>query len=258
MIVADCLGPWHDVETDGVREQRRLPQFLHDIGEMAWRDVTGQYAETIPPSPGLCVWRVWPTQEQYDALAANATYTVLRSAEVEQAHADPTPWPATVATAGTRATAGDAFPALPTSGWLTEGQIYQYSGEAVRVRQSHNRTADVPSTVPALFSVFRANADKELPWIANEPVLVGTKRTYGGKTWECLQSHVTQADWTPPATPALWREVVTTPTSAWAVGVAYKVGDMVTYQGNTYTCRQPHTSIATWNPVAAASLWLRV
>ena len=221
--------------------------------------MTAQASEIIPPSPGLAVWRVWPTQAQYDAILANAAYTVLRSAEVARAHEDPTAWPVCVATAG-RAEAGDAFPAMPAMGThLTAGELYQLGSDVWIVRQSHARTEHDPATVPALFMVYRADAGDVIAWVAGEPVSVGTRRTYGGKTWECLQAHVTESTWTPPAVPALWREVVTTPTTdAWAVGVAYKVGDRVTYQGNTYTCRQAHTSIATWNPVAAASLWLRV
>ena len=50
MIVADVLGPWHDVEaTDGegraYRDRQRLPQFIHDAGITTWRDVTAQAAE---------------------------------------------------------------------------------------------------------------------------------------------------------------------------------------------------------------------
>ena len=42
---------------------------------------------------------------------------------------------------------------------------------------------------------------------------------------------------------------------AWAVGVAYVVGDIVTYEGSTYTCLQAHTSQAGWTPAAVPSLW---
>lgn len=155
-----------------------------------------------------------------------------------------------------------AFPTLPDSGWLEAGAIYQYGESAVIVRQAHSRTEHAPEDVPALFVVYRADASDVLPWIAGEQVSVGTERTYEGKTYKCLQAHVTQADWTPPATPALWAVVPTVPeeptTDAWAVGVAYAVGDMVTYEGVTYTCRQAHTSIASWTPPAVLALWLPV
>jgi hypothetical protein len=44
--------------------------------------------------------------------------------------------------------------------------------------------------------------------------------------------------------------------SAWTVGVAYKVNDVVTYQSKTYKCLQAHTSQAGWTPSAVPALWL--
>lgn len=260
MIVADILGPWHNVtitDVDGTRVERlRLPQFLHDIGSMAWRDVTAQAAEFIPPTPGMCVWRVWATAEQAAELARNSTYEVLREAEVDGQHSDPVEWPVLAAPVA-REKATDAFPKLPVVGWLEVGAIYEYDDRAVIVRQAHNRTEHEPADVPALFLVYRADATTVLEWIAGEKVWVGTRRMYGGKEYECLQAHVTQADWTPPAAPALWKAIVVVPpTAEWAVGVAYKIGDIVLYQGREYQCMQAHTSIATWTPPAVLSLWL--
>ena len=155
-------------------------------------------------------------------------------------------------------TAGDLYPALPSSGTVTEGEIYSYDGGMVIVRQTHVRTIYAPEDTPALFSVYRANTEGE-QWVANEAVQKGDTRTYNGKTYQCLQSHTTQSDWTPDKTATLWQEVVGAPsTGEWATGVAYKVGDEVMYLSHKYRCRQAHTSISTWNPVAAASLWLLI
>lgn len=41
-------------------------------------------------------------------------------------------------------------------------------------------------------------------WASGQAVKVGDLRTYGGKTYRCLQAHTTQAGWTPDAVPALW------------------------------------------------------
>ncbi len=43
---------------------------------------------------------------------------------------------------------------------------------------------------------------------------------------------------------------------AWAAGVSYKTGDLVTYGGKTYSCRQPHTSLQGWEPPNVPALWL--
>lgn len=145
---------------------------------------------------------------------------------------------------------------LPASGWLEAGALYQHNGVALMVRQSHERTHHDPADVPALFIVHREDAADVLSWVAGEQVYVGTQRTYDGRTWECLQSHVTQQDWLPTTAPTLWREIIEQPqTAEWTVGVAYKAGDQVTYQGKLYQCLQAHTSIQTWNPAVAASLW---
>jgi len=148
-----------------------------------------------------------------------------------------------------------ALPELPDSGWLEAGAVYAHKGAALMVRQSHWRTEHDPADVPALFwTVNTSDA-----WIVGERVEVGARRTYGGKTWACIQAHTTQADWTPPAMPALWAEVVVTPpTGRWAVGVTYKVGDEVTYKGLLYRCRQAHTSIVTWEPPKVLALWLPI
>ena len=55
----------------------------------------------------------------------------------------------------------------------------------------------------------------------------------------------------------------TAPTTAapaggsWAPGVAYRVGDEVTFDGRKYRCRQAHSSIRSWEPsVFTLALWL--
>lgn len=49
---------------------------------------------------------------------------------------------------------------------------------------------------------------------------MGTRRMYEGVEYECLQSHVTQADWTPDVVPALWAviEPETPTTPEWTRG----------------------------------------
>ena len=101
------------------------------------------------------------------------------------------------------------FPPLPSTGWLEQGVIYSYNNGAVMVRQPHERTIYHPEQTPALFSFYRDNASAELAWMDCEKVEKGWKRTFGGKTYECLQPHQTQSDYTPTATiGVLWKEVI--------------------------------------------------
>jgi len=57
---------------------------------------------------------------------------------------------------------------------------------------------------------------------------------------------------TPPTT------TPTTPPSgtAWAPYTAYSAGQIVTYAGSRYQCRQSHTSLPGWEPPNAPALWL--
>lgn len=156
-------------------------------------------------------------------------------------------------------TAGNYKP-LPGMGeWVEAGDIYGYDGGLVIVRQSHTRTEHAPETTPALFSVCREGATGVLEWVANERVEVGTRRTYEGVTYQCIQAHTTQADWTPDVTPALWLALVDPSGTEWQAGVTYAVNDEVTYEGKTYKCLQAHTAIPTWTPLATLNvLWAEV
>jgi predicted carbohydrate-binding protein with CBM5 and CBM33 domain len=65
---------------------------------------------------------------------------------------------------------------------------------------------------------------------------------------------------TSPATATPTRTVTTAPTGTgkeWAPGVSYRTGDVVTFQGVSYQCRQGHSSIRSWEPsIWTLALWL--
>lgn len=44
-------------------------------------------------------------------------------------------------------------------------------------------------------------------WAADVGYTADERIRYGGKLYRCVQAHTSQADWTPPSTPALWTEV---------------------------------------------------
>ncbi len=49
------------------------------------------------------------------------------------------------------------------------------------------------------------------------------------------------------------------PNGSWAPGTAYKVDDVVTFNGKKFKCRQAHTSIRSWEPSQfTLALWLPV
>lgn len=45
------------------------------------------------------------------------------------------------------------------------------------------------------------------------------------------------------------------PAAEWQVGISYKVGDKVSYNGNNYECIQPNSSLEGWDPVSVPALW---
>ncbi|GAB4589698.1 lytic polysaccharide monooxygenase [Nocardia sp. IFM 10818] len=67
---------------------------------------------------------------------------------------------------------------------------------------------------------------------------------------------------TPPTTtrPTTEPPITTRPPASgeWTVGARYEIGDVVTYQGQRYRCRQAHTvHDPGWTPTAAPALWER-
>ncbi|MCY1145567.1 lytic polysaccharide monooxygenase [Actinoplanes sp. Pm04-4] len=65
----------------------------------------------------------------------------------------------------------------------------------------------------------------------------------------------------PPTTPPPTNPPPTTPPPAsgtWRAGTAYSPGNVVTYNGRSYTCRQAHTALAGWEPPNVPALWSAV
>ena len=155
------------------------------------------------------------------------------------------------------------FPSLPSSGFLEEGKIYSYDGGMVIVRQPHERTIYPPEETPALFSVYRANTEGAA-WVANEAVEKGDTRTYNGKTYQCIQPHTTQVDYTPTATiNVLWKEVQVThdyPVWVQPTGAhdAYNEGDKVHFPTINDPIYESVINANVWSPITYAAGWRRL
>jgi chitinase len=110
-------------------------------------------------------------------------------------------------------------------------------------------------------------------WQSNTAYQVRSIVTYNGKYYYCRQAHTSQNGWEPPNVPALWQEMIVISTGrpcptdgvaptppansgvAWTANTAYKVGDVVTYNGKRYRCIQAHTSLIGWAPSYVPALW---
>ena len=103
-----------------------------------------------------------------------------------------------------------------------------YYNNAVRMKNSINLATSYLNDEQAE-SVTRLFAK----WEIGVNYSVGDRRQYDGLLYRCVQAHTSQADWIPPAVPALW---VRTSTEEWPEWIqptgaqdAYSAGDKVSH-----------------------------
>jgi hypothetical protein len=92
-------------------------------------------------------------------------------------------------------------------------------------------------------------------WLPGVAVEIAHKARFEGVLYEVIQAHTTQADWQPPAVPALWRRVRDPESTEWVAGILVAVGEQYSYQGVLYTVVQGHTTQAGWEPPNTPALW---
>ena len=127
--------------------------------------------------------------------------------------------------------------------------------EAIKIRQAIEQGAkslpvETALEVPKLFK----------RWTVGEAVALNDIREYNGVLYKTIQAHTTQADWKPNITPALWKVVQPEgvipdwkqPTGAHD---AYKIGDKVKFNGNTY---ESLINANTYSPTAYPAGWKKL
>lgn len=87
------------------------------------------------------------------------------------------------------------------------------------------------------------------PWSVGKSYITGDRVQYEGTLHKCVQGHTSQADWTPPVTPALWTAVSLDEYPEWVQPTgahdAYSKGDKVTHNGKRWTSDVDNN---TWEP----------
>ena len=87
------------------------------------------------------------------------------------------------------------------------------------------------------------------PWHSGKAYETGDRVQHEGTLYKCVQGHTSQADWTPPVTPALWTAVSLDEYPAWVQPTgahdAYSKGDKVTHSGKRWTSDVDNN---TWEP----------
>ena len=143
-------------------------------------DVSGYQAQVTQLETDLAAAQEEAENAQQAAQAAQEQVTALEgSLETAQASAEQAQESVTIL-AGKAVTGG------------AEAQVLRLAIEAAVVSLSDEAAAQAPSL--------------SQPWIVGEEVEPGDRRYYAptDRLYKAIQSHTTQADWTPDATPALW------------------------------------------------------
>ena len=97
-------------------------------------------------------------------------------------------------------------------------------------------------------------------WAVGKAYATDERIRYGEKLYRCVQSHTSQADWTPDATPALWTEVAKPgeipvwkqPTGAQD---AYNKGDLVHYPDADGPVYRSTVDNNVWSPEVYPAGW---
>lgn len=100
-------------------------------------------------------------------------------------------------------------------------------------------------------------------WAVGKAYAADERICYGEKLYRCVQSHTSQADWTPDKTPALWTEVAKPgeipvwkqPTGAQD---AYNKGDRVWYPEKNTTVYESLIDANVYSPEAYPAGWMEV
>src|SRR5215831_1010845 len=84
------------------------------------------------------------------------------------------------------------------------GTMVRFNSVVYQCIQAHtSQVGWEPPNTPALWQ--RPTPSGILPWQSQTIYPLEAGVTFGGSVYRCIQAHNSQSDWTPPATPALWK-----------------------------------------------------
>lgn len=125
--------------------------------------------------------------------------------------------------------------------------------EAYAFRRKIETAAETQTDEQALESI-----DLYPKWNDDMDVEKDKRYQYNRVLYRCIQSHHTQAGWTPDITPALWKEVSLEEWPEWVQPTgatdAYRLGDKVTFEGEHYICLIDGN---TWSPAEYPAGWAK-
>lgn len=249
-----------------------------ELDRITWQDATGQPVPQIAAGQQAYTVEAWCSEAELAAIRADARFAVLWDVDADDTESVPVPdttgltnlyYPDVPAYINTQPEPLAALiecqlrPPWQVGLSVAAGEVCAYGDNLYEVVQAHTTQADwTPNVCPALFRRFHEPADDLWPWTqptgAHDAYPLGARVQHGGYVWQSL---IASNVWEPGAvgTENLWQNLTPPPeTQEWAAWTAYVIGDIVTYQGVRYQCRQSHTSQPGWTPPAVLALWLPV
>lgn len=149
--------------------------------------------------------------------------------------------------------------ALPDINWttLTDEELLALAAQLAREQQARA----LPKQIEQMSGEYLAATGREhgRGWVqpvgGHDAYPKGWQVTHDGKTY---QSKIPANVWPPGQDPDgnLWEPLtpVATP-GEWAAGLDVTVGQIVTYEGQSYRCVQAHHTQAGWTPPVVPALW---
>lgn len=133
----------------------------------------------------------------------------------------------------------ESYKYYPQTGLLI---LWADANETFGAQKQYMDMAESIATATSFLTDEQAESVTELYpyWAVDVDYAVGDRRQYDGLLYRCVQGHRSQADWTPPAVPALWVRTWTDEYPEWVQPTgahdAYNIGDKCSYQGKHWIC----------------------
>lgn len=147
------------------------------------------------------------------------------------------------------------FPQLSTLAIPDEGEA-----TIEGLKEEVERLKDVIDQLKA--GVVATEISNEKVFEPGKKAVKGQEITFEGDTYTVRQTHIMQADWTPPAVLSLFiKKVSLVPGSdaiQWEPGIALEVGNKVVYNSIEYEVIQAHTTQVGWEPPSVPSLFSEI
>lgn len=135
---------------------------------------------------------------------------------------------------------------LPSDGTKIDVTITDYTGNISETKKFIYLNGSIETDKEEILNAWSEGVDYK----------IGDIVEFNGITYECLQAHSSIVTWEPNVAVSLWKQKTNAPIgNTWSADIDYNVGDIVEYDGINYKCLQAHSSIVTWEPNVAVSLW---